>query len=54
VVPGPAPSNWFRIPLGGTTLGEDGHSIIGSVVEHDASTNTTTTSEWNLTSRREE
>ncbi len=44
----------MKLPIPGTQLGEDGHTIQGSISEYDASTRTTTTSEWNLSSRREE
>jgi hypothetical protein len=54
VVQEPAPSNWMKLPIPGTQLGEDGHTIQGSLSEYDASTRTTTTSEWNLSSEREE
>ena len=54
MVQGPAPSHWMRFPVTGTQLGEDGHTIQGSISDYDASTRTTTTSEWNLTSKREE
>ena len=54
VVQGPAASNWMKLPIPGTQLGEDGHTIQGSSTEYDASTRTTTTSEWNLSSKREE
>jgi len=54
VVAGPAPSAWMKLPLTGAELGEDGHTLKGSSTEFDASTQTTTISEWNLSSKREE
>jgi hypothetical protein len=54
VTTGPVPSNWLKLPLMGTQLGEDGRTIEGSLTEHDASTGTTTTAEWHLDAKREE
>jgi hypothetical protein len=53
-VPGPAPSNWMKMPLTGAQLGQDGRTIRGSLIESDAMTGTTTTAEWNLSAEREE
>jgi hypothetical protein len=53
-VPGPAPSNWMKMPLTGAELGQDGRTIRGSYTESDAMTGTTTTAEWNLSAEREE
>ena len=53
-VPGPAPSNWMKMPLTGAELGQDGRTIRGSYTESQPMTGTTTTTEWNLSAEREE